>query len=169
MSATLVAQILSGLTVSLGLALILLRHWLNAFPVLRWAIVALMVASGLTLVLAPFVLLPEQLQGPKSVTFENQLNRDLTIYLDGKVDASLSAKKTTAITMLILGPDTLQDLEARDPTGEVVYRQQISGRILRSQGWRIVIGPSSGAPQTRYGKHIRDSALVSTPTKTLVA
>ncbi len=146
MTPILLAQVLLGLLVVLRVALVLLGRLKGKHSALKWTLASVLAGVALTLLIGPCVVSPRPLDGPRGVVFDNRLDQELSVYVDGQFEVVLDASKPTSVSMLVLGADVVQRLEARTAGGVVVYQQDISGRILDAQGWRIVITAEGPTP-----------------------
>jgi len=81
-----------------------------------------------------------------SVTFDNDTDAAVTIFIDGQRDVSLKPMEKRTFDVIEFSEATF---EARDSTGRVLYRETMTWAGLKERGWKIVIaepappGPSS--------------------------
>ena len=103
----------------------MLRHDQSG-RMLRRGAWALVLAIVVALALGILISCADELQGPKSVVFENRLDQEVFLYQDGKLEGSLRPNSVTSAAWLVRGSDAIERLEARTADGWVITDQRLT-------------------------------------------
>ena len=79
-----------------------------------------------------------------SVTYENRTDESIDFFIDGSFAASIDPQDERTFSKIEFDVATF---EARDSTGELVYRKTFTWEELEEAGWRVVVEPSALGPE----------------------